>query len=96
MENIFYCGAAYGFLVAGILGIIFSNIRQARTRLGAQNRPLDTFPDSIQPNITPARIVRNSRMAIFSCIFWTVLLFLVFFGAIYVLKPLINLVIGMT
>jgi hypothetical protein len=89
MEDKFYVGFVYGLMVGGILGYILSNIRAARTKMGTKNRPLDSFPDAIQPNLTPAKIVRNSRMAMFSCIFWFGLLIVAIYTFI-VLTPYVR------
>jgi len=40
----------------------------------SRNRPLDTFPDSQQSNLTPGGIVRESNLATVGCLFWIIVL----------------------
>jgi nitrate reductase gamma subunit len=77
MQNNFYNGLVFGFIAAGLIGLILNRIREARARMGQRNRPLNTFPDAIQPRMTPASIVRNSLLATFSCVFWIIVLVVV-------------------
>lgn len=71
-QEIFDYGWRYGLVWAFIFGFTLGRIRAARAAIGARNRPLDTFPDAGQPRSTPGVIVRNSRIATFSFIFWVI------------------------
>lgn len=77
VENSFCCGAAYGFLAAGIMGVILSRIREARVRSGLQNLNLDRFSDAVQPSLTSAGVVHNSHLAMVSVVFWSLLLIII-------------------
>jgi len=66
-QDTFCCGAIFGFVMAGIIGIILGQIRESRNRIGARNRPLDTFPDASHPGMTSTGVVRKSIGAIFTC-----------------------------
>ena len=75
----FNSGFIYGFIAAGIIGLFLDLIREARGKIGQQHRTLDTFSDSEQPKLTAAKIVRSSMLGTLGCIFWTVVLFWVFY-----------------
>ncbi len=77
LENNFYCGLAYGLTAAGILGFILRRIREARTKMGKSKKPLNTFPASEQPNLTPGKIVRSSIFSTVGCFFWAIIFILV-------------------
>ena len=81
MFNNFSCGVVYGIIAALIIDFLYARIHDARSSMGQQNRTLNTFSDSEQPNLTAAKIARNSWMGTLGCIFWN----LVLIGAIYVL-----------
>jgi hypothetical protein len=84
VENGTFCaGTLLGFVVAGIIGLILDRIREARGRARAQDRPLDTFPDATQPNLTPAGIVRTSQEAQFTLIA-LILILIIFLGLVFV------------
>jgi hypothetical protein len=75
--NSFCCGALYGFIAAGIIALILTQMREARGRLGHKDRPLDKFPDSAHPNMTPLGLVKTSRQALTDIIMWSFLLSLI-------------------
>jgi hypothetical protein len=75
MESGTFCaGSVFGFIVAWIIGVILGQIRGAQTRMEAQDRALDGFPDARQPTLTPAGIVRDSHEAQWAAIGWTLML----------------------
>ena len=74
-------GLVVGFILAGIFGFIFDQIRDARTKMGQQNRTFNTFSDADQPNLTSSKVVAESQMGTIGCVVWT----LVLFGAAYFL-----------
>ncbi len=84
MGDQFNCGIMFGIISAGILGIIFSKIRETRTKMGARNRPLDTFPDAAQPKLTAAKIVGGSIFSMFSCAFWWIVLLVMLYILVHV------------
>ncbi len=59
MADTFRCGFVYGIIAAGILGFILNNIRTSLRERNLAHRPLDTFPDASQPNLTAAGIVNR-------------------------------------
>jgi len=77
MDNDFSLGLIYGGIATGIICFILGRIREAMKKMGDRNRPLDTFPDAAQPRLTPAGIVRKSTLAMFSCVFWIIILVVV-------------------
>ncbi len=83
-QSIFCVGATYGLFIAILFGGISRQIRDNRTKMKAQYRPLDTFPDAAQPNLTPKGIVRSSLWGTLGCIFWIG----VFGGALFVVYAL--------
>jgi high-affinity Fe2+/Pb2+ permease len=84
VENGTFCaGTLLGFVAAGIIGLILDRIREARGRARAQDRPLDTFPDAMQPNLTPVGVVRASQQAQFTLIAW-ILILIIFVGLVLV------------
>jgi hypothetical protein len=69
----FCIGALCALVAALIVGFIGGQIREARLKQRA-DRPLDTFPDASQPDLTPARICREHQEAAASQLFWTIIL----------------------
>ena len=78
-------GVIIGFLFAGFVGFTLGRIREARVRFRQRSQPLDSFPDSLQPRLTPIRIVRRSCLAVFSCLFWLAVLSFSIIGFFYAL-----------
>lgn len=70
----FLSGVFCGLGIAGIIGTIAARIREARTRAAHQGRPLDNFPDSAQPKLTPVGIVSDSRAAQWEMVVWWLVL----------------------
>jgi hypothetical protein len=82
-DGTFCAGAVLGFLVAGVVSFIFVQIRDARMKIGHKDRPLDKFPDSAHPAMTPAGLVRTSHEAQFTVIAWSLVL-IIFVGLVLV------------
>jgi hypothetical protein len=80
MFNNFSCGVVYGIIAALIIDFLYARIHDARSSMGQQNRTLNTFSDSEQPNLTAAKIARKSWIGTLSCIFWTLVLIAVGYG----------------
>jgi hypothetical protein len=74
MFNNFSRGVVYGIIAAGIIWLVFGQIRNSNKKIGLQHRTLDTFSDSEKKNLTAAKIVRGSMLGTLGCIFWTVAL----------------------
>jgi len=72
----FCCGTLYGFIAAGMIASVLVQIRDARFKLDHKDRPLDKFPDSAHPNMTPSGLVKTSRQALIDIIMWSFLLIL--------------------
>jgi len=70
INSVFCGGTVYGLLLGVIIGIIFNGYRENRGRMGQQNRPLDTFPDSTQSRTTSRQVVGRSRRASIGCVFF--------------------------
>ncbi len=64
----------YGFVAAGIIGFILVQIRAARLRMGQPFRPLDTFPDAFQHNMTSMGVVRGGLCGLISFVVWAIVL----------------------
>jgi hypothetical protein len=79
MFDNFSCGVVYGIIAAGIIWLVIGQIRSSNKKIGLQHRTLDTFSDSEKQNLSAAKIVRNSLLGTLGCIFWTVVLFWVFY-----------------
>jgi hypothetical protein len=90
MSHNFWGGIIYGFIAAWIIGAILNVIREERGKWGRQNRPLNTYSDAEQPNLTAAGIVRDSWLGVLGCIFWT----LVLIAVCYLLLFFANLIGG--
>jgi hypothetical protein len=89
MENGKYIiGGLCGFIAGGILGWIMVRIRDARVRTGRKDSSLDQFSHAALPKLTPAGVVRASRMATLEVIGWVVVLIL-FIGSLLVLVGLL-------
>jgi hypothetical protein len=76
----FLTGSICGFVAGGMIGWILFQIREARVKAGHQERSLDKFPDSAQPNMTPIGIVTSSQQASVSVVLWALLLLLLIGG----------------
>jgi hypothetical protein len=74
MFNNFSCGVVYGIIAAGIIWLVFGQIRNSNKKIGLQHRNLDAFSDAEKQNLTAAKIVRSSMLGMLGCIFWTVAL----------------------
>jgi len=74
MLNDFTYGFVYGFISAGVIGFILGKVRECRGKMGQRNKYLNTFPDAIQPKMTPTGIVRSSILSMFACLFWVLAL----------------------
>lgn len=61
----FCFGTLYGFITAGVIGLIANQIRIARLDKGRQNLALDRLPDAAHPYMTSISIVRASFWATF-------------------------------
>lgn len=89
VRNSFCCGIVYGFIAGGIIGLTFHQIREARTKMGLKNRPLDNFPDAAQPKLTSSGVVSTSQQATARYVMW--MFFLIVFvmaviaGVLYVM-----------
>lgn len=59
----FWSGLCIGLIIALILGFIFIRLTDYWVKWGKRNRPLDTWPDSVQSSTTPVKIVRSSCCA---------------------------------
>ena len=59
----FCVGTVCGFLYAGVIGWILSQMREARVKMGNRDRTLDKFPASLQPTLTPGGLVRSANEA---------------------------------
>jgi hypothetical protein len=79
MFDNFSCGVVYGIIAAGIIWLVIGQIRSSNKKTGLQHRTLDTFSDSEKQNLTAAKIVRSSMLGTLGCIFWTIVLFWVFY-----------------
>jgi hypothetical protein len=79
MFDNFSCGVVYGIVAAGIIWLVFGQILSSNKKIGQLHRTLDTFSDSENQNLTAAKIVRSSMLGTLGCIFWTVVLFWVFY-----------------
>ena len=70
----FIKGFLYGAVFIVFIGLIWGQMSKARNTIKKRNKPLDTFPEADQPNLTPAKIVRKSLWAMFAWIFWLLIL----------------------
>jgi Na+/H+ antiporter NhaD/arsenite permease-like protein len=70
-ETSFVMGAVVGFLAATFLGIVMQKIYVARGQMGAHRRPQSV---SQQTSKTPAEVVRSSRLAALTWLFWVLVL----------------------
>ncbi|MBT3313852.1 MAG: hypothetical protein HN390_04485 [Anaerolineae bacterium] len=70
--DIFNYGLVFGFVSAIVFYFTLRQISANRGRIGARNRPLNTFPDAAQENITAAQINRQSRVGRILHLFWIV------------------------
>ena len=59
----FCVGTVCGFLYAGVIGWILSEMRDASTKMGHRDRALDKFPDSLHPTLTPGGLVKTASEA---------------------------------
>lgn len=89
MQDTFVCGLMYGFFAAGIIGFILNQIRSASREMGASHRPLDTFPDSAQPNLTASKIYWKSFFASISCVIWVIILIIVGYLLYSLVSPML-------
>jgi hypothetical protein len=74
VKNSFCWGAAYGFIAAGLISLVFHQIREARLKTGLKNLALDKFPDAAQPGMTSAGVVKTSKQAALAFIMWSLVL----------------------
>ena len=77
--NSFCFGTFYGFVAAGVIGLILNQLRMQRVQMGHRHRSLDNFPDSAHPNMTPSGLVSGSWEATLRFSMWVILL-IVFSG----------------
>lgn len=94
MKEVFLTGYVIGFLSAGFIGVLIGRIRFNRTRMGERRRPLDTFPDALQPNLTPIGIVRRSIGAMVSCLIFVVFLIIFIYLSVYIYKNWVDVILG--
>lgn len=73
-ENNFLVGGLCGFIAAGCLGVILTQMRVARTKMGLKDKAMDNFPDAAQPKLTPSSVVNTSHQAGLELMFWFVIL----------------------
>jgi hypothetical protein len=89
VRDSFCCGTMYGLIVGGIIGLTLHQIREARTKMGLKNRPLDNFPDAAQPQMTSSGVVNTSQQATVRYVMWTFFLIVfvvaVIAGVLYVM-----------
>lgn len=70
----FCFGTFYGFVAAGVIAWVATQIRQERLQTGRKDLALDRFPDSAHPNMTSAGIVDGSNQAALRLVGWSILL----------------------
>lgn len=70
MYGCFNGGFLYGVVTAVLLCFVWNKMQKARTDMGQKNRPLDTFPDANQPNLTAGGIVRKSFISMLAFFLW--------------------------
>lgn len=70
MDANYMSGFLHGFFAAMAIGFVLGQMSRASNTWKQKNKPLDTFPDAMQPNTTPAKIVRKSNVATFLWVFW--------------------------
>ena len=74
MDTTFLGGGVCGFVYAGIIGWILFRMREAQLKMGHRDRPLDKFPDSAHPDLTPSKLMATSRRAHITYILLIILL----------------------
>jgi hypothetical protein len=74
MNTIFIRGLLYGFAIAVIIGFVWGQVSKARKTIGQRNQTLDKFSEASRSKLTPARIVLDSTLAVFKCVFWLLIL----------------------
>jgi len=92
-DQLFCYGAAYGIVIAGLLGFVLSQIRAARMKFGQQFKPFDQFPDAQHPHLNSAKVVRQSRFALLGCVFWSAIFFILAYYVLQLTCYLINNII---
>jgi heme/copper-type cytochrome/quinol oxidase subunit 2 len=71
------------FALGQCLAFLLPESCRSSLKIGHKDRPLDKFPDSAHPTMTPAGIVRTSQEAQFTVIAWTLVL-IIFLGLVLV------------
>jgi ABC-type antimicrobial peptide transport system permease subunit len=77
VQGSFCCGLVYGFVAAGFIAMVLSNIREARLKMGLKDRSLNNFPDAAQPNMTSSGVVNTSQEAMFRYVMWIIALIVI-------------------
>ena len=72
--DIFNHGLVFGFVSAIVFCLTRDQIKANSAKMKARNRPLDTFPDAAQGNLTVAKIHRQSRVGRILHLLWIVVL----------------------
>ncbi len=72
--DIYNNGLVFGLISGFIFCLTLKKFFESRRNIGARNRPLNTFPDAAQGNLTAAKINRQSRMGKISIVFWLFIL----------------------
>jgi len=86
MDINFIRGLFYGVTITAIIGFVLGRMGKAMGTFKQRNKPLDMFPDAIQPKTTPAKIVRQSTQAIFAWAFWFLVLLVIFVIIIVIVR----------
>lgn len=74
MNANYVSGFAHGFIAAVIICYVVGRMSKASGTIKRRRKPLDTFPDAAQPHLTPAKIVRESTLAMLAWLFWLIIL----------------------
>jgi hypothetical protein len=72
--EIFQFGFWVGLFSELALGFTLNQARASRAQMNARNRPLDTFHDAGQSDLTARQIFRQSRRVGFLFVFWILML----------------------
>ena len=83
IPEIYWCGVVTGLILAVLLGTFFTRILEFRRGLRRSYSPMNTFPDSIQQSLTPARVVWSSCWAGIYLVFIIVIVIALCYGVIY-------------
>lgn len=77
VDPTFLKGFVFGTIAATVILILLAKMRLNWSAMAQTRKPLDSFPEAVQPYLTPVGIVRKGSCSCFSCLFLSALLLIV-------------------